>query len=146
MHPFLFQSHRKISYPARFISILGIISSSLVCVIPIIPVFDLLPVHFALCIFESKLLMFSYSKCKSIIVVFSSEIRRVGSVFTMTRYVKRVQIRSFFWSVFCRIRTRKNSVFGHFSRSDILRELSGITKTQGSSFISNCLYVKMSNF
>ena len=37
-------------------------------------------------------------------------------------YVKSVQIRSFFWSVFSciqseyrKIRTRKNSVFGHFS-------------------------------
>ena len=29
--------------------------------------------------------------------------------------VKGVQIRSFSWSVFCRIRTRKNSVFGQFS-------------------------------
>ena len=39
--------------------------------------------------------------------------------------VKSVQIRSFFWSVFSRIqpecgkiRTRKNSIFGHFSHSD----------------------------
>ena len=37
--------------------------------------------------------------------------------------VKSVQIRSYFWSVFSRIqyrkiRTRNNSVFGHFSRSD----------------------------
>ena len=35
-------------------------------------------------------------------------------------YVKCVKIRSFFWSVFSRTRkiwTRKNSVFGHFSRS-----------------------------
>ena len=31
--------------------------------------------------------------------------------------VKSVQIRSFFWSVFACIWTRKNSVFGHFSRS-----------------------------
>ena len=29
-----------------------------------------------------------------------------------------VQIRSFFWSVFSCIRTGKNSVFGHFSRSE----------------------------
>ena len=41
-----------------------------------------------------------------------------------THCVKSVQIRSFFWSIFSRIRTeygeirtRKNSVFGHFSRS-----------------------------
>ena len=34
--------------------------------------------------------------------------------------VKIVQIRSFFWPVFFCIRTRKNSVFGHFSRSVIV--------------------------
>ena len=33
--------------------------------------------------------------------------------------VKSVQIRSIFWPVFSCIRTRKNSVFGHFSRSDL---------------------------
>ena len=32
--------------------------------------------------------------------------------------MKRVQIQSFFWSVLSRIRTRKNSVFGHFSHSE----------------------------
>ena len=32
--------------------------------------------------------------------------------------VKSVQIRSFFWSIFSRIWTRKNSVFGHFSCSE----------------------------
>ena len=36
------------------------------------------------------------------------------------QYVKSVQIRSYFWSVFSCIRTRNNSVFGHFSRSDLL--------------------------
>ena len=48
----------------------------------------------------------------------SSDIRRYQY------FVKCVQILSFFWSVFSRIRTeygkkrtRKNSVFGHFSRS-----------------------------
>ena len=35
-----------------------------------------------------------------------------------THCMKSVQIRSFLWSVFSCIRTRKNSVFGHFSRSD----------------------------
>ena len=42
--------------------------------------------------------------------------------------VNSVQIRSFFWSIFSciqskcgKIRTRKNSVFGHFSRSGIVR-------------------------
>ena len=42
--------------------------------------------------------------------------------------VKSVQIMSFIWSVFSRIRTeygeirtRKNSVFGHFSRSRVLK-------------------------
>ena len=32
--------------------------------------------------------------------------------------VKSVQVRKFFCSVFSRIRTRKNSVFGHFSHSE----------------------------
>ena len=47
----------------------------------------------------------------------------------MFHCVKSVQIRSFFWSVFSRIRTdygeirtRKNSVFGHFSRSVLQRK------------------------
>ena len=34
--------------------------------------------------------------------------------------VKIVQTRSYAWSILSRIRTRNNSVFGHFSRSDIL--------------------------
>ena len=33
------------------------------------------------------------------------------------RCVKSVQIRSYFWSEYRKIRTRNNSVFGHFSRS-----------------------------
>ena len=44
----------------------------------------------------------------------------------MEHYVKSVQIRSFFWSVFSciqfkyrKIGTRKNSVFGHFLRNGI---------------------------
>ena len=47
--------------------------------------------------------------------------------FAKKHYTKSVQIRIFFWSVFSctrteyrKIRTRKNSVFGHFSRSDSL--------------------------
>ena len=32
--------------------------------------------------------------------------------------MKNVQIRSFFWSEFGKIRNRKDSVFGHFSRSE----------------------------
>ena len=34
-------------------------------------------------------------------------------------YVKNVQIRSFFWSEYRKVRTRKNFVFGHFSRSEL---------------------------
>ena len=34
--------------------------------------------------------------------------------------MKNVQIRSSFWSKYRKIRTRKNSVFGHFSRSEQL--------------------------
>ena len=50
------------------------------------------------------------------------------SKFHLSHCVKSAQIRSFFWSVFSRIqskyrkiRTRKNSVFGHFSRTVILK-------------------------
>ena len=53
--------------------------------------------------------------------------------------VKSVQIRSFFWSVlshiqaeYWKIRTRKNSVFGHFSHSD------GYQKYFFSSFSAWC--------
>ena len=39
--------------------------------------------------------------------------------------VKSVQIRSFFWSEYRKIRTRKNSVSGHFSRSaGVLKQIS----------------------
>ena len=39
--------------------------------------------------------------------------------YTNTKHcVKSLQIRSFFWSECGKIPTRKNSVFGHFSRSD----------------------------
>ena len=34
-------------------------------------------------------------------------------------YLKSVEIRSYFWSEYRKIRTRNNSVFGHFSRSAI---------------------------
>ena len=38
-------------------------------------------------------------------------------VYKRYHWVKSVQIRVFFWSAFSRIRTWKNSVFGHFSSS-----------------------------
>ena len=43
------------------------------------------------------------------------------NVMWWTHCVKSIQTRSFFWSVFSpngKIQTRKNSLFGHFSRSD----------------------------
>ena len=43
---------------------------------------------------------------------------KISMKFPDIRYVKSVQIRSFFWSVFSRIQTRKNSVLGHFLCSD----------------------------
>ena len=50
---------------------------------------------------------------------------RFGFIQSTTHCVKSVQIRSFFWSVFSyirpeyrKIRTRKNSIFGHSLRSD----------------------------
>ena len=60
---------------------------------------------------------------------------RLSSEYYFTSAVKRhcvksVQIRSFFWSVFSliqskytKIRTRKNCVFGHFSRSEIVEAM-----------------------
>ena len=39
--------------------------------------------------------------------------------FSHSHCVKSAQIRSFFWSIFPCNRTRKNSVFGHFSRTSI---------------------------
>ena len=35
----------------------------------------------------------------------------------MAHCVKSIQIQSFFWFEYRKIQTRKNSVFGHFSRS-----------------------------
>ena len=50
-----------------------------------------------------------------------------GNASSSSHYVNSVQRRSFFWSVFsriqfeyCKIRTRKSSVFGHFSRNAII--------------------------
>ena len=40
-----------------------------------------------------------------------------GAIFRLLHGVKSVQIRSYFWSGYRKIRTRNNSVFGHFSRS-----------------------------
>ena len=48
--------------------------------------------------------------------VFTNKICDIQSIISIEFYcVKSVQIWSFFWSVFSCIRTRKNSVFGHFS-------------------------------
>ena len=38
-----------------------------------------------------------------------------------THCVKKVQIRSYFWPEYRKIRTRNNAVFGNFSRSDLIR-------------------------
>ena len=57
-------------------------------------------------------------------VFFTCTQQRFGTVFRHQHWVKSVQIRSYFWGVFsciwtkCRkIRTRKNSLFGHISRN-----------------------------
>ena len=53
--------------------------------------------------------------------------------------VKTVQIRSFFWSVFSRIRTWKNSVLGHISSSEVfdilLADLFWLTLAAKSIFV-----------
>ena len=118
MHPFLFQSHRKISYPARFISILGIISSSLVCVIPIIPVFDLLPAHFALCIFESKLLMFSCSRFKSISRLFVRNSQSWFSVYNDTLCEKCPNTEFFLVRILPYSDQKKLRIWTHFTQQD----------------------------
>ena len=43
--------------------------------------------------------------------------------------VKYVQIRSYFWSIFCCFQTRKNTVLGHFSHSGMSRNFSLKTDT-----------------
>ena len=45
--------------------------------------------------------------------------------FLLNHCFKSVKIRFFFWSVLSRIRTRKDSVFGHFSRSECYRSNQG---------------------
>ena len=45
--------------------------------------------------------------------------------------VKSVQIRSFFWSEYRKIRTRKNSVFGHFSRIEVFPMPHTTSQTTG---------------
>ena len=47
-------------------------------------------------------------------VLLSTRIKYLRSA---SHCVKYVQIRSYFWSEYRKIRTRNNSVFGHFSRS-----------------------------
>ena len=42
---------------------------------------------------------------------------------TIRHWVKSVQIRCFFWSECGKIRTRKNSIFGHFSRSENVKDM-----------------------
>ena len=54
---------------------------------------------------------------RSVIVCNSASAVDVQQVFER-HCVKSVQFRSFFWSVFSRIWTSKNSVFGHFSHSE----------------------------
>ena len=78
-----------------------------------------------------------------------SEIQSFKSYLKRNICVKSVQIRGFFWSVFSRIRTeygemRKNSVFGHFSRTESLSVKHGAFGTKYSrmdqvKFFKGCL-------
>ena len=53
----------------------------------------------------------------------------------LTHWVKSVQIRSFLWCKYRKIRTRKNSVFEHFSRSDNNIDLAAASlKVSGDAF------------
>ena len=67
--------------------------------------------------------------------------RERNSLDTQNHCVKSVQLRSFFWSVFSciqsqyrKIRTRKNSGFGDFSRSAIYVMCPGVMGWHSSSF------------
>ena len=57
----------------------------------------------------------------------------------LTHCMKSVQIRSFFWSVFSCIRTKKNSVFGHFLGSDKQSESARLTYKPVSLVLPNSL-------
>ena len=73
----------------------------------------------------------------TIVKIFEVQINIMGALETTqeNQYVKIVQILRFFWSVFpCiqseyrKIRTIKNSIFGHFSRSEYLAKIEAKTK------------------
>ena len=51
----------------------------------------------------------------------SSTVKESGSDLVNAHCVKSVKIRIFFWSEYWKIRSRKNSVFGYFPRSDDLK-------------------------
>ena len=51
--------------------------------------------------------------------------------FGLTHCVKSAQVRSFSWSEYRKMRTKNNSVFGHFSRSNsIIKSLQGGSKNK----------------
>ena len=51
--------------------------------------------------------------------------------------MKSVQIQSYFWSEYKKIRTRNNSVFGHFSRSESFMFQKFISKWQNDEFTNS---------
>ena len=66
---------------------------------------------------------------------------------------KNVQIRSFFWSIFScirteyrKIRTRKNSIFGLFSRSDTLSRNFSCSKSELCAATQISFFVQFSDF
>ena len=86
-------------------------------------------------------------------VFFNSKPNFIFGYNCMLCYAKSVQIRSFSWPVFSciqskyrEIRTRKNSLFGHFSRSDTTIILTVcyyyVTPFQSYSIFYGCLNVK----
>ena len=77
---------------------------------------DLIPLHYKL---SSLFPIFLFQKC--IIALSSREKYR--------HCVKSVQIQSYFWSVIFCIRTRNNSLFGHFSRSANIHKITAAPST-----------------
>ena len=62
----------------------------------------------------------SYNYVLQISFLSISKKEKMNATFTQEFCVKSVQIRSYFWSEYRKIRTRNNSVFGRFSRSGVL--------------------------
>ena len=81
--PFLYPSHRRISYPGKFASESGTGWSSFDSVIPIIVALVLLAMHLISSFFESKLLMFISKKYKLLLLSSSHIVEPISGVLSI---------------------------------------------------------------